>query len=61
MEIESRRCAASSLKASKRGTMSISRKERELKELISTINYDGVARRKIEIGNVGRQIFVVLK
>ena len=41
--------------------MSISRKERELKDLMSTINYDGVARRKIEIGNVGRQIFVVPK
>ncbi|RVW33707.1 hypothetical protein CK203_115486 [Vitis vinifera] len=55
VEIESRRCAASSLKASKKGTMSISRKERELKDLISTINYDGVARRKIEIGNVGNK------
>ncbi|KAL6337994.1 hypothetical protein AAG906_007797 [Vitis piasezkii] len=38
------------LKDEVKGTMSISRKERELKELISTINYDGVARRKIEIG-----------
>ncbi|RVW87269.1 Transposon Ty3-I Gag-Pol polyprotein [Vitis vinifera] len=55
VEIESRRCAASSLKASKKGTMSISRKERELKDLISTINYDGVARRKIEIGNVDKR------
>ena len=46
MEIESRRCYASLLKASKKCTMSISRKERELKKLFSTINYNDVAERE---------------
>ena len=61
MEIESRMCSFSSPKVGKKGTMSNSNKERELKKFISTINYDGVASRKIEIGKVGMQIFVAPK
>ncbi|RVW99999.1 hypothetical protein CK203_024721 [Vitis vinifera] len=42
----------------KRGTLSGSRKERELKKLVSTINYDGVAGRETEEGELGRQMTV---
>ena len=55
------RCSFSSPKVGKKGTMSNSNKERELKKFISTINYDGVASKKIEIGKVGMQIFVAPK
>ena len=61
VEIESRRCFVSASKAGKRGTMSSSRKERELKKLISTINYDGAAGREAEVRNEGRQISVIPK
>ncbi|RVX16749.1 hypothetical protein CK203_006241 [Vitis vinifera] len=45
---------------SKRGTVSASRKERELKKLVSTINYDGLAGREAEEGELGRQITLFL-
>ena len=61
VEIENRRCFVSASKAGKRGTMSSSRKERELKKLISTINYDGAAGREAEVRNEGRQISVIPK
>ena len=43
----------------KRGTLSGSRKERELKKLVSTINYDGVVGKETEEGELGRQMIVV--
>ncbi|RVW89155.1 hypothetical protein CK203_040263 [Vitis vinifera] len=46
---------------SKRGTLSGSRKDRELKKLVSTINYDGLAGRVAEEGELGRQITVEIK
>ena len=61
VEIENRRCSVSASKAGERGTMSSSRKERELKKLISTINYDGAAGREAEVRNEGRQISVIPK
>ena len=47
------------LKVSERGTMSGSRKDRELKKLVSTINYDGLVGREAEEGESGRQVVVV--
>ncbi|RVW34514.1 hypothetical protein CK203_109533 [Vitis vinifera] len=46
---------------SKRGTLSGSRKDRELKKLVNTINYDGLAGRVAEEGELGRQITVEIK
>ncbi|RVW27629.1 hypothetical protein CK203_099122 [Vitis vinifera] len=54
-----RRCSASMPKVSERGTMSGSRKDRELKKLVSTINYDGLVGREVEEGESGRQVVVV--
>ena len=58
-EIENRRCFIRKPNESKRGTLSGSRKDRELKKLVSTINYDGLAGREAEEGELGRQITVV--
>ncbi|KAL6311459.1 hypothetical protein AAG906_011990 [Vitis piasezkii] len=58
-EIENRRCFIRKSNEKKRGTWSGSRKERELKKLVSTINYDGVAGRETEEGELGRQMTVV--
>ncbi|RVW30268.1 hypothetical protein CK203_098811 [Vitis vinifera] len=44
---------------SKRGTLSASRKDRELKKLVSTINYDELVGREAEEGELGRQITMV--
>ncbi|RVX03321.1 hypothetical protein CK203_019843 [Vitis vinifera] len=57
-EIENRRCFIRKSNEKKRGTLSGSRKERELKKLVSTINYDGVAGRETEEGELGRQMTV---
>ncbi|RVX14364.1 hypothetical protein CK203_017180 [Vitis vinifera] len=58
-EIENRRCFIKKPNESKRGMLSGSRKDRELKKLISIINYDGLAGREAEEGELGRQIVVV--
>ena len=58
-EIENRRCFISKPNESKRGTLSASRKDRELNKLVNTINYDGLAGRVAEEGELGRQIVVV--
>ena len=58
-EIENRRCFIKKPNESKRGMLSGSRKDRELKKLISIINYDGLAGREAEKGELGRQIVVV--
>ena len=58
-EIENRRCFIKKSNEKKRGTLSGSRKDRELKKLVSTINYDGVVGRETEEGELGRQISVV--
>ena len=58
-EIENRRCFIRKSNEKKRGTLSDSRKERELKKLVSTINYDGVAGRETEEGELRRQMTVV--
>ena len=58
-EIEKMRCFIKKPNESKRGTLWGSRKDRELKKLVSTINYDGLAGREVEKGEVGRQITVV--
>ena len=58
-EIENRRGVIRKPNDSKRGTLSASRKERELKKLVSTFNYDGLAGREAEEGKLGRQITVV--
>ena len=58
-EIENRRCFIRKSNEKKRGTLSGSRKDRELKKLVSTINYDGLAGRETEEGELGRQITVV--
>ena len=58
-EIENRRCFIKKPNESKRGTLSGLRKDRELKKLVSTINYDGLAGREAEEGEVERQIFMV--
>ncbi|RVW44210.1 hypothetical protein CK203_089437 [Vitis vinifera] len=60
MEIENRRCSANKSKVNKKGTMSCTRKDGELKKLFSTINYDGLAGREAEDGDLGRQVVVVL-
>ena len=43
----------------KKKTLSGSRNDRELKKLINTINYDGLAGREVKEGELGRQIMVV--
>ena len=58
-EIENRRGVIRKPNDSKRRTLSASRKERELKKLVSTFNYDGLAGREAEEGELGRQITVV--
>ena len=58
-EIENRRGVIRKPNDSKRGTLSASRKERELKKLVSTFNYDGLAGREAEEGELGRQITLV--
>ncbi|RVW86846.1 hypothetical protein CK203_036077 [Vitis vinifera] len=58
-EIKNRRGVIRKSNDSKRGTVSTSRKERELKKLVSTINYDGLAGREAEKGELGRQITLV--
>lgn len=58
-EIENKRCSANKPKVSKRGTMTGSRKDKELKKLVNTINYDGLAGREAEEGVSGRQVVVV--
>ncbi|KAL6347778.1 hypothetical protein AAG906_026307 [Vitis piasezkii] len=60
-EIENRRCFIRKSNEKKRGTLSGSRKDRELKKLVSTINYDGVVGRETEEGELGRQITVETK
>ncbi|RVW38145.1 hypothetical protein CK203_091289 [Vitis vinifera] len=50
--------SSGSLMRKKRGTLSGSRKERELKKLVSTINYDGVAGKETKEGELGRQMTV---
>ncbi|WKA03334.1 hypothetical protein VitviT2T_021449 [Vitis vinifera] len=59
MEIENRRCSANKSKVNKKGTMSCTRKDGELKKLFSTINYDGLAGREAEDGDLGRQVVMV--
>lgn len=59
IEIENRRCSVNKPKGSKRGTMSCSRKDKELKKLVNTINYDGLAGREVEEGESRRQVAVV--
>ncbi|RVX00292.1 hypothetical protein CK203_024581 [Vitis vinifera] len=51
-EIENKRGVIRKSNDSKRGTVSASRKERELKKLVSTINYDGLAGREAEEGEL---------
>ena len=58
-EIDNRRGVIKKPNDSKRGTLSASRKKKELKKLVSTINYDGLAGREAEEGKLGRQITVV--
>ena len=58
-EIENRRCLIRKPNESKRGTLLGSRKDRELKKLVSTINYDGFVGREAEEGEMGRQMTVV--
>ena len=58
-EMENRRCLIRKHNESKRGTSSVSRKDRELKKLVSSINYDGLAGREAEEGMLGRQMTVV--
>ena len=58
-EIENRRCFIRKPNESKREPLSGSRKDRELKKLVSTINYDGLVRRKAKEGELGRKITVV--
>ena len=53
-EIENRRGVIRKSNDSKRGTLLASMKERELKKLVSTINYDGLVGREIEEGELGR-------
>ena len=59
MEIENRRCSVNKSKVNKKGTMSCTRKDGELKKLFSTINYDGLAGREAEDGDLGRQVVMV--
>ena len=58
-KIENRKCFIRKSNEKKRGTLSGSRKDRELKKLISTINYDGVTGRETKDGELGRQMTVV--
>ena len=58
-EIDNRRGVIRKPNDSKRGTLSASREKKELKKLVSTINYDGLAGREAEEGELGRQITVV--
>ena len=58
-EIDNRRGVIRKPNDSKRGTLSASREKKELKKLVSTINYDGLAGREAEEGKLGRQITVV--
>ena len=58
-EIENRRCFIKKSNEKKKKTLSGSRNDRELKKLINTINYDGLAGREVEEEELGRQIMVV--
>ena len=58
-EIQNRRGVIRKPNERKRGTLSASRKDRELKKLVSTINYDELVGREAEEGELGRQITMV--